>query len=851
MESLKNKWCRAVVVCAAALTLCGGSRTVQRPPSDVWEELQPVAERTPRATELLAYPGEGLIIEVNPPRFCWTPNDGAASYLLQVRHARVKSPLVSVAESSTVHASAETFEPGIYEWQVVYRDASGAPIGRSKTRKFTVQRGVPELKMPDVNALESRLAGVRPRMFLAGERLGRIRKAVAEGRVPSWERLRKSADDALREPSYAEPEAYHADRPSDQEWNRVYTRAKIASAHLARTALMYRLTSNRTYLAGARRWMMTLAAWNPEGITSHRLKQTDGSDGNDEASMAMLERMSFAWDWVGNDLEPGERALVLASVKERGEQVLRKLKAEDFLSHPYQNHEGRALAFLGEAGLAFLGDIPEAKQWLDYVLRCYLTSYPGWGGDEGGWAQGINYWSIYMYWLTNFAEALREVDGTDILLQPFYRNTGYLGIYFHPPYAPRAAFGDGGYHRPSEVESLLVDYLAEVNRDPMLKWQAQGILKNAPPDTGRWHEWYMEDVVATWRAAAASDLAPQAPSQLEGSRHFSDIGWVAMHSTLGDAANDVWAMFKSSRFGSFSHSHADQNTFQLNAWGHALAIDSGYYPSYGTPHDNLWTRQTQAHNAILVNGRGQPPHTWEAAGRIETFERHGIVTVVRGQAADAYNLPQPPELARLWSKLLPQPPPPMAPKVKDFQRTAVFVASKTRPVLFIQDYVEADAPATYDWLLHALNRMSIDERSAAITIRDGDVRLAVRLIATQPLRFSQSNRFSVPPEAAANTAYVSADEQFPDQWHFKATTGASAGQVKFLAILVPYRDSEPEPEIARIGSGDSAGFRVGGAEVLAWWGSGRTGVIRTGRGKTAEARMIVRATPAGEDIRVQ
>ena len=835
---------------ATLLALFVVSPIIGAPPGAVWTESLPVIERQPGAAELMAYPGDGLALAINPPGFCWTPNRIAASYLLEVRKPGAAGLVLSAVTTSTVHISSEAFEPGSYEWRVVYRDGHANPAGMSKSRRFTVPKGTPELKLPDVRALKARLAGVRPRLFLAGGRVARIKKAIGAGRVPSWEVLQTAAKAAISEPSYAEPELYHSDRPEAEEWKRVYLIGKTASAHLARAALAYRLSGDKAYLADARRWMATLANWDPKGITSHRLKLPDGSEGNDEASMAMLERMSFAWDWIGSDLNSNERRAVLASVTERGAQVLRRLQDEDFLSHPYNNHEGRALAFLGEAGIAFLGDIPEAEQWLDYVLRCYLTSYPGWGGDPGGYAQGISYWSIYMYWLTNFAEALRELTDTDILRRPFYRNTGYLAVYFNPPYAPRAAFGDSGYHRPSEVEGLLVDYLAEANGDPVLKWQASEILKGASKNSSRWREWYMEDVATTWRAAAPSSLPPQAPSGLDGSRYFPDIGWVAMHSALGDAANDVWAMFKSSRFGSFSHSHADQNTFQLNAWGHALAIDSGYYPSYGTPHDNLWTRQTRAHNAILVNGRGQPPHTWEAGGQIETFERHGIVTIARGQAAEAYNIPQPPDLARLWAKLLPQPVPSMEPKLEDFQRTAVFVASKARPVLFIQDYVKASAPATYDWLLHALNEMSINERGAEITVRDGNVRMAVRVIATSPLRFSQTSKFTVAPEAADNTAYVSAGEKFSDQWHFKASTEIPAGQAKFLAILVPYRESEPEPRIVRIGSGESAGFRVGDTEVLAWWGLGGSGKMGYKQGDT-EARMMIKAGRSGEPISVQ
>ena len=85
-----------------------------------------------------------------------------------------------------------------------------------------------------------------------------------------------------------------------------------------------------------------------------------------------------------------------------------------------------------------------------------------------------------------------------------------------------------------------------------------------------------------------------------------------------------------------SHSHADQNSFQLNAYGEPLLIDSGYYPWYGSPHHTLWARQTRAHNAVLVNGRGQGNFSMEASGRIESFRHTGKLTLVRAEAGAAY-----------------------------------------------------------------------------------------------------------------------------------------------------------------------------------------------------------------------
>ena len=809
---MKIAGCLAVLAVAAA---SGGCRAAN------WTEAIPVMEEAPRARDLLAYPADGKAAAVNPPGFCWTPNGRAKAYRVEVREAGKTSgtALASPPQTSTVFPPYRKLAPGEYVWQVVYLADAGQPFGRSQTRRFSLPAGAPELLMPDVAALRDKLGTVRPRMFLSGGRLQELRDAVAHGAVPSWPRLCEAADSALSEPLYPEPEPYRRGVSPDEEWLRTFTPGKAGSAHLARTALAWRLTGDRKYLEGARRWMLQLASWDPKGITSHGLAFSGGR-GNDEASMPMLERMSFAWDWMGGELTAEERAKVLASVTERGNQVLRKLRSQDFLSHPFDNHSGRAIAFLGDAGLAFLGDLPEAADWLDYALRCYLTSYPGWGGDEGGWSQGMSYWGFYVYGHTNFLEALRAATGTDVFRRPFYRNTGYLAVYFQPPYAPMGAFGDGGYHPPGEVEGMLTDCLAEVNRDPILKWQAQGVLTQGEKNTTRWREWFTEDVLAVLREGRPNATRPEPPSRLEGARYLPDIGWAAMHSALGDPANDVWVLFKSSRFGSYSHSHADQNTFQLYAYGRALAIDSGYYPSYGTPHDNLWTRQTQAHNGILIDGRGQPPFVWEAGGRIESFERRGVVTLVKGEAAGAYNLPQIPEVAKLWEQRLRQPLPPMTPQLEAFERTLAFAAAPGRPVLVVHDYLRASAPATFDWLLHALSRMNVDARGGAITVQDGPARLAVRLVAGSPLRFEQKSGFPVPPEPITNTAYVLGKEEFAEQWHLSARTASPAREMKFLAVLVPYRASEKPPEIVATRKGDAVGFRIGATEVSAGWGAG-------------------------------
>jgi hypothetical protein len=770
-------------------------------------------ERPPGINELPAYPEDGQAVGVNPPGFFWTPSDSAAAYRLEVYRGRTLAvsggPL-----KSTVYPPFRELAPGEYTWRVVYLDAEGGESGSSVTRRFTVPASAPTLLMPDVREMRKRLDGFRPRLYLNGDRLAEIRSAAASGRLPSLKRLLQAADAALGEEPYAEPPARIPGSRPGEDWLRTFTPGKIGSAHAARTALAYRITGKDKYLESARRWMRILASWDPRGITSHGIPLPEGGIGNDEASMPMLERMSLTWDWVGGHFTPEERERILAVMTERGNQVLRKLESDDFLSHPFNNHSGRAIAFLGQAGLAFLGDIPDAEQWLDYVLRAYLTSYPPWGGDAGGWSQGLSYWSFYVYCHTNFAVALREAAGVDLFRLPFFRNTGYFPVYFQPPYSPAGAFGDGGYHRPSEVGGLLTELLADALRDPILKWQARGVATLGEKNATRWREWFLEDLYAVLREGREPALAPQSPAGLDESRYLPDIGWVAMHSALGSAADDVWALFKSSPIGTASHSHADHNTFQLYAYGEALAIDSGYYPSYGTPHDNLYTRQTRAHNGILVNGRGMPPHTWNARGAIGRYERKGPITIVRGEAAEAYNLPQPPSLVKLWRQALDEPLPPMEPRVERFTRTLAFAASRERPVLVVHDRLKTTGPAGFDWLLHAAKSMQTGE-DGSIRIENGAARAAVRLMSSEPFAFHQKTGFPIQPEFSANTAYVMGEESFADQWRLTARTARETDEVSFLAVFVPYRASAPEPVMERVDAGGAGGFRIGGTEVTA------------------------------------
>ncbi|MGW8179734.1 MAG: DUF4962 domain-containing protein, partial [bacterium] len=478
--------------------------------------------------------------------------DAAQYQLALFREGVLDKPLMLLEDlKSTVAPLDAPLESGQYRWLVLYLDGEGTRFGRSEDRSFVLGEGLPQLPLPDVEKLKAELAGKRPRIFLTPERMARIQSAIEESRIPLWETYTSLLEKSLVEPLPAEPAPYRDGIFTAPEWRRTYTPSKVGSSIMVRLALGYRLFGKDVYLQRAKEWLLHLSSWDPRGITSHDVEQPDGSQGNDEASMPMLERMAITYDWIEAELTEGEKELVYASITERGNQVLALLKEQDFLSKPFSNHEGRVLAFLGLAGLSFLDVIPDASRWLDYVLRCYVTSYPTWGGDDGGWAQGMSYWSGYVMWLTGFADALRSVTDVDIYRKPFFRNTGYFPVYFLPPYATRGAFGDGGERGPNLTQKLLVKKFAAAFEDPILFWHSEEIPVGETVSGREWNQWVMEDVHSVLDAAPAT-LRPKPPTDLPSSRWLRNIGWATAHTALGDADEDIWVLFKSSRFGSIS-----------------------------------------------------------------------------------------------------------------------------------------------------------------------------------------------------------------------------------------------------------------------------------------------------------
>jgi len=796
-------------------------------------------------------PPDGSTADVNPPGFVWAKRDGDDTYTLELRHADGRT-VECKALRDPVCALTGTLAPGAWRWRVTARDLNGDVVRESDWRRFEMPLDAPEVRMPTDDELAARLANKRPRIFFPDDGFDRLRERIEtdEETAGWWDEVMWRVSLAADVEPFDEPDDWDPDKHENDEWVRIYTPGKRASAAMARFALAWRVTGDDRWLERAKAWALKTAAWNPLGCTRH-----DNSDGgNDEAAMPILYRMAWTYDWLHDQWTDAERRLILDCLRARGNDVLHVLYRQDYLASPISSHEGRVQGFLGAAGLACYGELDDATTWLKYVLTATLTCYPFWGAADGGWAQGLSYWSAYYYWLAQWGEIAKRALGVDLHQRGWFRNTGFFALYCHPFYAPYGGFGDNAAGKPSLQERIAIDHLARRHRDPHLSWHASHIPTGLDNRAGRleWHEWQMADVGGLIVSALYDAVPPKGPGDLAPAKHFRDVGWVAAHSRLGDDENDVWAVFKSSPYGSHSHSHADQNAFILGAYGEQLLISAGHYPWYSSPHH--WTdgRASRSKCLVLVNGHGQAPRLKESRGDIEYFALEKGVgvpsceapegpagkgnptpfscVVARGEAAWGYNLPMPKDALAAERGLVPDAALEPSVEVLSYKRTLVFVReSDVGPFLVVLDRLRTDQPATFQWLLHALEPFNIDRGLApsptpsgevpvpfttdsltAITLTRGRAAMTARVVSDQPLAVSQTDRFLREPEQRRDKSLVT-----PNHWHLTAEAGSPSTTGFFLAVFIPHKAGTPAPAVEPVPIADARALTLAGLTVAA------------------------------------
>ncbi len=694
-------------------------------------------DREPTLGRNLPYsPADGERVTLNPPPFRWLPSGAEAAYRLQVaRDDRFEGDMPVDLEGLqwACEMLAQTLEPGTWYWR--YGVDRGRPgVAWSRARRFEVPADADPWPYPAPEAFL--VPRQRPHLFFRPEEMGEYRRRASEGDLKAYaEGLVRATRGWAEEELVPEPYFLPGGEARSPQYVIYIRTTRPPMDRMETAALAYLLTGDEACGAEAKRRLLHFFSWDPSGATSvfH----------NDEPAMWVMMRGIRAYDWTYDLFTPQEREQVEGSMRVRAADFYKKLRGMPFENNPFESHAGRIIGFLGEAAVEFHNQWPEAQEWLQYITRIYWGVYPAWGKDDGGWNEGPGYWSAYMSFGLHFVVALRQATGIDLSQRPFFRNTPYYLLYLTPPFSQMAPFGDGTQWKPSRPGALMY-WFSTLTQDPYIRWYTESLGQGS--GGGPLGVVLRDD-----------GLKGQAPLDLPLARQFPGVGLAALHTNLADGAEDVSFLLRSSPYGAVSHGHNDQNCFVLEAYGEALAIASGYYNYYGSPHHDKWTRQTKAKCGITFDGGQGQDRGWQAQGAITDFIHGRAFDLVTGDATRAYG-------GRLSRAL----------------REVVHV----RPGIFvIRDDLASDEPRTFEFWLHSIDQMDVSDETRSVVIKRPKATLTTRFLAPGEIDLRQTDQFDPHPAWPEGTEYAR-------NWHVTASFTAPAEEGEFLSVLLPAKAGE-------------------------------------------------------------
>ena len=582
--------------------------------------------------------------------------------------------------------------------------------------------------------------------------------------------------------------------------------------------LCWIVTGEKRYLEKAREILLATSSWTlgPPG------KPVDWRNGpvrgaadiyyNDEAHFRLWRKLPIVYDQIRATLSSEDRAKILAHFQARGARSVAWIKKQGDIAHVRRNtiegaelssHPIRFMPMTGLAGLALWDDLPDAHAWWDFAYAFYRDQFTPWGGDDGGWGEGSAYWRGTFEHAT-FQDALLSLGDPLAYASTFWKNSPYFCLYNVQPYL-HTIFGDASNAGRFNLDPTTADYfeyLARVqNNGHFLSYAALCTdHRPRPIDKGltgidRGYPVAAEFLVRNFGVSRQPVPTPRPLSELPPQRYFSDVGWVSLHSALGRPNDDIQITFRASPYGSFSHSHADQLGFILNAYGEGLAINSAYREYHNSPHHEQWTRQSRSKNVLLIDSVGQLAKSKLATARITRFEPTLRAVWTTGDATAAYQAAQKEKN-----------------RIQRVTRDLVFIDQR---YVVLRDRVSLKTPGKISWLLHAEKNLAWDAAHATATIRgpEGKASLAVQLLAPGiTWRGAPTNEFPVPVDPkyteGAGSAYITGS--WHNHAHLALESMESQSEFTVYAVLWPERGSHAATASAALADGGLSIMRPDG-----------------------------------------
>ncbi|HOX07663.1 MAG TPA: DUF4962 domain-containing protein [Planctomycetota bacterium] len=751
-------------------------------------------------------PRRGSRPATNPPVFAWKPPKAVEEFCLVVARDPELRDAVLTERGLTdpVFLPEKAFGPGHYWWQW------SGPGAEGEILDFEIGPEAVVVEIPSVEEWLRRFPAAHPRIWTRPEEVEALRESRATSRAALWRELSAAADRLLGEPhEMSEPPFLP---PWEEDYSKTYalwkriafdSRAFVAGAETL--ALAWLAGGREDCARAACRRLASVSRWDPAGSTH--------LEHNDEPHMSVIWWGPTACDWAWDRFAPEERELVIQHFRRRGQITFEEMHGRGCYGITrFDSHAGREIVFLAQVSLVFHERIPEARRWLEWLRPVLCGVWPIWAGDDGAWAEGPSYGLAYVAIMGRFASALKCGTGVDLFRRPFWAGHARWRELCLPAYAEWMGFGDHTEHW-SGTWMANADLVELIDRET-----GAGAFGEYVEDCRRWADIFptpperRQDFAGF--ATAQNYFIETAPARSVAARReppvlgvFEAAGWAAFRTDLRNPERDVAMIFRSSPYGSTSHSHANNNDFILHVGGKVLAQPSGYYDGYGSNHHMHWNWHTKSHNCATLSGASQPVQSEDSRGAIRRPFEDARLAYLVGDADASY-----------------------APQAERCRRHVVFLKEHGCFVLIDEFVAGKGSKSAFEWNIHSWARFEIDEAGRSFRLERDGSRLAGQFLYHRNAFFTLSEGWEPPPK----------DREQNDQWlmqhHLRFTTSGFERRRNLGVVLCPETARLRAPAVTAAREGKIELARIGGDLVLVNQGEG---VAHAGKSSGGVALLAV------------
>lgn len=704
------------------------------------------------------------------------------------RHFGDSTVITSEPVAWNIFNAHKELAPGTWYWRFRGVSADGKTLPWSRTFSFSIAEDIPVFVTPGYDVFRKNIPAEGPRLYcFLEDSLPEARKAMR--RHPEFESM--IAD----------------------------SRTALASDFRNDTLPFRRITQ--------------IYDMNQNLYTAYRMLQRDLYADKMVQNICCLLRTEPDMVVISNDFKAGELMYTLALAYESchdrfSDDELKQI--EDLMLLTLRTHEPRirenevdmffdnhfwqfTFRHMLQGALVLCDRYPEVEEYLEFSYELWTGKAPATGFNrDGNWHNGTCYFSANAVSLGYTALLFSHLTGTDFFQHPWYRNSGIGVAYSWLPWSMSAGFGDGHEQmnpKPLRIRSAYADMLARETGDPYAAWYSS--LNDRYPDEPETRFYRM---ACGKSRPANADLPADAPEAV----WFEDSGEFLANSDLRDPDSNLSLSFRSSPFGSGSHTHSNQNAFNLHFRGVPVYRSAGHYMNFQDPHNLLQYRHTRGHNTVLVNGIGQP-FTSGAYGQIlETVADDGFAYAL-GDASNAYcGISDDP----MWIEKMADSGVEQS-EENGFGKTPLrkfrrYIAMLGDDKVLVYDELEASEAAEWDWLLHSPVRFDVEENVLYTENPEHGFHARTALFSTDSLEISQTDRYWAP----VNEKVAQRGEDFTPEWSLSAKT-APLKKVRILAFVQVRNGHVAFDDIVRE---DTCTFRFGNWTVEAQMNPDRKAGLR-------------------------